>query len=182
MPRSLRNLLLGLLWGLVVGYVVYSAARVRTHQRELVVQRLEIEIADSSSRGQLVTAAEVRQWLARSGMKTVGTAAREVDVQAIEALILGNGFVADATVSIDYGGTLRIALRQRRPVVRLLFDGYNAYATDDGYLFAAPCRIVPREALAQTLAEAETDVVVTFGAGNIDACCEAVADVLRKKS
>lgn len=138
MPRSLRNLLLGLLWALVVGYVVYSAARVRTHRRELVVQRLEIEIADSSSRGQLVTAAEVRQWLARSGVKTVGTAAREVDVQAIEALILGNGFVADATVSIDYGGTLRIALRQRRPVVRLLFDGYNAYATDDGYLFAAP--------------------------------------------
>ena len=39
---------------------------------------------------------------------------------------------------IDYGGVLRIAVRQRRPVVRLLFDGYNAYATDEGYLFAAP--------------------------------------------
>ena len=46
--------------------------------------------------------------------------------------------MADATASIDYGGVLRIAVRQRRPVVRLLFDGYNAYATDEGYLFAAP--------------------------------------------
>ena len=70
--------------------------------------------------------------------ETVGAAAREVDLRSIEGLILRNGFVADATASIDYGGVLRIAVRQRRPVVRLLFDGYNAYATDEGYLFAAP--------------------------------------------
>ena len=122
MPRPLRYTLIGLLWAAVAGYIVYSAARVRTHRRQLVVQRLDIEIADSSSHGQLVTGGAVRQWLARSGVKTVGAAAREVD----------------ATASIDYGGVLRIAVRQRRPVVRLLFDGYNAYATDEGYLFAAP--------------------------------------------
>ena len=45
-----------------------------------------------------------------------------------------------------------------------------------------PCSIVEREALASTLAEMETDVVVSFGAGNIDACCEAVAKVLRAKA
>ncbi|HAW64309.1 MAG TPA: UDP-N-acetylmuramate--L-alanine ligase, partial [Alistipes sp.] len=33
-----------------------------------------------------------------------------------------------------------------------------------------PCRIVPREALAETVAAMPTDVVVSFGAGNIDAC------------
>ena len=130
MPRPLRYTLIGLLWAAVAGYIVYSAARVRTHRRQLVVQRLDIEIADSSSHGQLVTGGAVRQWLARSGVKTVGAAAREVDLRSIEGLILRNGFVADATASIDYGGVLRIAVRQRRPVVRLLFDGYNAYATD----------------------------------------------------
>ena len=45
-----------------------------------------------------------------------------------------------------------------------------------------PCRIVEREALAQSLAEMDTDVVVTFGAGNIDACCQSVAEVLQKKA
>ncbi len=44
-----------------------------------------------------------------------------------------------------------------------------------------PCRIVEREELAATLGAMPTDVVITFGAGNIDACCEAVAEVLRKK-
>lgn len=45
-----------------------------------------------------------------------------------------------------------------------------------------PCRIVERDRLADTLATMDTDVVISFGAGNIDACCEALADVLRRKS
>lgn len=45
----------------------------------------------------------------------------------------------------------------------------------------APCAMTDREHLAGWLYGAETDVVVTFGAGNIDACCGAVADALRRK-
>ncbi|MDE6046657.1 MAG: UDP-N-acetylmuramate--L-alanine ligase [Alistipes sp.] len=47
---------------------------------------------------------------------------------------------------------------------------------------AVPCRIVERERLADEVAAMETDVVVSFGAGNIDACCEALAEKLRRKS
>lgn len=46
----------------------------------------------------------------------------------------------------------------------------------------APCRIVEREQLADELGKMDTDVVISFGAGNIDACCKAVAEVLSKKS
>lgn len=45
-----------------------------------------------------------------------------------------------------------------------------------------PCRIVTREELAETIAGMQTDVVISFGAGNIDACCESLAETLRKKS
>ena len=44
-----------------------------------------------------------------------------------------------------------------------------------------PCRIVDRERLADEVAAMETDVVVSFGAGNIDACCEALAARLAAK-
>ena len=47
---------------------------------------------------------------------------------------------------------------------------------------AVPCRIVGREALADTVAAMDTDVVVSFGAGNIDACCGALAEKLKAKS
>lgn len=45
-----------------------------------------------------------------------------------------------------------------------------------------PCRIVEREALADAVEAMDTDVVVSFGAGNIDACCGALAEKLRKKA
>ena len=44
-----------------------------------------------------------------------------------------------------------------------------------------PCRITDREHLAAEIESMPVDVVVTFGAGNIDACCEAVAGVMRRK-
>lgn len=45
-----------------------------------------------------------------------------------------------------------------------------------------PCRIVERERLADTVAAMPTDVVVSFGAGNIDACCAHLAEKLKRKS
>ena len=43
-------------------------------------------------------------------------------------------------------------------------------------------QLVEREALAEWLRGHETDVVVTFGAGNIDAVCADIAEVLRNKT
>ena len=48
-------------------------------------------------------------------------------------------------------------------------------------LVTKPCRIVEREVLAQTIGEMDTDVVVSFGAGNIDACCGDIASVISQK-
>ena len=45
-----------------------------------------------------------------------------------------------------------------------------------------PCSICERENLAEYLAEKPTDVVVTFGAGNIDAYCGAIAEALQQKA
>ena len=44
-----------------------------------------------------------------------------------------------------------------------------------------PCRIVEREVLAQTIDKMDTDVVVSFGAGNIDACCNDIASIVSSK-
>lgn len=44
-----------------------------------------------------------------------------------------------------------------------------------------PCRISTREELPSLIASLKTDVVISFGAGNIDACCEAIAEVVKNK-
>lgn len=43
-----------------------------------------------------------------------------------------------------------------------------------------PWRIVGRDELADTVAAMRPDVTVSFGAGNIDACCDAIAEKLRR--
>jgi UDP-N-acetylmuramate--alanine ligase len=51
-----------------------------------------------------------------------------------------------------------------------------------GGMLSVDWRMAEREELAALLATMETDVVVTFGAGNIDVVCEAVARELSAKS
>ena len=51
-----------------------------------------------------------------------------------------------------------------------------------GEYVTAPWHICEREALAADLGAAATDVVVSFGAGNIDVYCEAIASELIKKA
>lgn len=45
-----------------------------------------------------------------------------------------------------------------------------------------PCQIIDRPELAQRVGAMKTDIVVSFGAGNIDACCAALAEELKRKA
>ena len=138
LKKYLRYALLTLLWGAVAAYVIYAgtaAGRLRAGKK---VGRVEIEVVDSSSQGHLVSAAMVRQWISHAGIKTLGTAVDAVDLTGIERLIARNGFVDKTVAYVSYGGTLHIEISQRKPLVRLLTDGMNAYVTAEGYVFAAP--------------------------------------------
>ncbi len=48
-------------------------------------------------------------------------------------------------------------------------------------LVRVPCTIIEREELANHVASVATDVVISFGAGDIDTCCEALAEVIENK-
>jgi len=134
----LRHIPFLLLWGAVAAYVVYASATARRQRSACVVQRLDIEIADSTAHGLLVSASSVREWIARAKIPTIGTAAGEVDLTAVEQLIARNGFVDRVAAYVDHAGVLHVEIRPREPLLRLLTDGVNAYVTADGTVFAAP--------------------------------------------
>lgn len=140
MQRLLRYVLLSLLWGGVAAYVCYAASLARRARSEAVVQRLEVIVADSSAHGSLVRSDEVRGWIARSGLKTVGAPCDSINLTAIEQLIASNGFVGSAEAGIGGEGVLRVVIMQRRPIVRLRLEGMDRYATNEGYLFEPPRR------------------------------------------
>ncbi len=140
MNRTLRYLLLALLWGGVVLYIVHAATTAGRMRRDRRVERLTIDLADSSSQGFLIRTEEVRRQIAASKIATVGRPIDSVDLSAIESLIARNGFVKRVVATVSYEGELCVRIHQHRPVVRLLLDGHNCYVTSDGYAFAAPPR------------------------------------------
>ncbi len=83
----------------------------------------------------------------------------------------------------EFGSALslasRVVLLPIYPARELPREGVDSHLIEG--CVSVPCQIVEREKLAQWLATQQTDVVITFGAGNIDTCCQAVADVLRDK-
>ncbi len=138
--RVLHYLLHGLLWLLVGTSLFIAAERAQNHRSLRTIHSLKIEIADSSSHGQLVTREQVEEWLSGSPLKLHGSLASQVDLDAIEELIARNGFVGEVSASVSYGGELQITIHQRKPLFRLLTEGYNHYVTEEGYIFRAPQR------------------------------------------
>ena len=138
MNRTLRYTLLTLMWVAVAAYVLAAGLSARRRRAVQTVARVDVEVVDSSSMGHLVSTSRVMEWLAQSRIPTVGAEVRGVDLTGIEALIARNGFVDRAAAYVTYDGALHIAISQRRPLVRLLLDGYDTYVTEEGFAFAAP--------------------------------------------
>ncbi len=133
-----RLALYTLVWGLIVGCVIYSATLTRRHRQNQTVDRIEIIISDSAMYGNLITTPMVKRWIADSNIKTLGQQLSELAAGDLERSMLKNGFVDKAKIYPTYSGALRVEVTQRRPVLRLLMNGYNGYTTREGYIFEAP--------------------------------------------
>ena len=126
------------IWGAIATYVVYSAMLVHKHKQEQNVERLAIEIVDSTASGQLITSQRVREMLLYKPIPTIGVNVNMVDHWAIKELICKEGFVDNVSVYTSYNGTLHISISQRTPLLRLRVGGYDSYITADGYVFNSP--------------------------------------------
>ena len=134
----LRRVTVAAMWVAAVAYIVFAAGAARKHRQQQTVTRIEVEVVDSTANGYLVTGPTVREWIARSGIKTIGENIGTVDLAALERMIADNGFVDEVRAYVTTSGVLNIEVSQRRPTVRLRFDGYDSYADGRGEVFPAP--------------------------------------------
>lgn len=138
MQKPLKIVLITLLWVFVVAFVVFFNGRARHHRANTTVHSLRVTILDSLRDEMLVTSDAVERWIARSKIPTLGVPVGEIDLDAIEQCIRGNGFIDRASAYVTYGGELRVEVSQRRPLLRLMVDGYDCYVTGEGFVFPAP--------------------------------------------
>ena len=101
----------------------------------------------------------------------------------ITAIFQPHRYTRTRDLYVDFAESLshadEVILLPIYPARELPIEGINAELIADRV--TAPCTIVTREDLAAHLAQHETDVVISFGAGDIDACCDAIAKVIGAK-
>lgn len=126
------------IWCCVTVYVVWALRLAHNRVSTATVDRIEVEIVDSSADRRLVTGRMVREWISRSGIEVAGRPVDEIDLQGIERAVSANGFVGDVSAYTSLQGVLHIEVSQRTPLFRFLGDGYDRYVTDDGFVFGTP--------------------------------------------
>ena len=65
------------------------------------------------------------------------------------------------------------------PARELPIEGVTSRMIGDAV--TVPCRYSDREHLAELISAMDTDITITFGAGNIDACCKSIAAAIQKR-
>ena len=126
------------LWLFVAGFVFFFQKRATQHRASTPVRSMAISIADSLRDEMLVSTDAVERWVASSKIPIVGVMMSELNLSGIEQAIRNNGFVDRASAYLTYNGELRIEVSQRRPLLRLRVDGYDCYATEEGFVFPSP--------------------------------------------
>lgn len=138
MQRLFRISLMLLLWGFVAGFVVFFHKRAQVHHAQTVLQSIEVDIVDSLPDEMLISTDIVNGWIERSGLAKVGTPVQEIDLSSVESTIRQKGFVGRASAYINYDGHLSLEVSQRKPLMRIMVNGYNVYVTAEGFIFRSP--------------------------------------------
>lgn len=127
-----------LLWGFVAGFVVFFHKRAEHHRAQTTLRSVTVDIVDSLPDEMLINSSIVEGWVERSGLATAGTPVAEIDLGAIERTVRSKGFVGRASAYLSYDGRMRLEVSQRKPLMRIMMGGYNAYVTAEGFVFSSP--------------------------------------------
>ncbi|MFI3289109.1 MAG: hypothetical protein SNH55_02590 [Rikenellaceae bacterium] len=127
-----------LFWITTLLLLYFVSTRVRQSNAELKVTSLNIHIADSTSRGNLVSTQMVHDILKREKITTIGADVADLPLTRIERVIRQNGFIESVRVYCNAAGALHIDIEQRSAIARILLNGYNSYITSSGFVFQAP--------------------------------------------
>ncbi len=126
------------LWGVILFVICVVMMRIQGSRANIEVSSVHIKIADSTSRGNLVTTQMVHQILRKAKIETMGAPIEALPLSRIERVIGENGFVESVRAYSNMSGELHIEINQRSAVARLLLNGYNCYITKAGFVFPAP--------------------------------------------
>ncbi|XWN35149.1 MAG: hypothetical protein ROO73_06210 [Roseivirga sp.] len=133
---KIRHLMQGL--GLLSGGVLLAAAIVLAETKQVgrTCQAIDLQVAGGGTAQQLINPQELLQQLTAYGtFPLVGRPLRAIATRSVEKTIQADNFVRESIVYKNWKGTLKIAIRPRRPIARILYPHRaSQYIDEEGTL------------------------------------------------
>lgn len=111
---------------LVSGYLVFTLLKATAKSGDLVCNRLDINLVDSS-RVQLISNKEIIRTLQTKQLYPVGKSLKNIDTEAIENVLEQNPMLKRVECYKTPSGTVRLLLVQRTPKFRVMGTAENYY-------------------------------------------------------
>ncbi len=128
--KLLKQILLSVLLLLVAAYLVVAVTTFNRKQHAVVCRQVELVLKDSLYGG-LVTQTELLSMLEKEGIRPVGEELDLIPTQKVERILLENPLIQQVECYKTPGGTLRVEVTQRTPILRVMSDGGDNYYIDN---------------------------------------------------
>lgn len=125
-------------WGIIFAYLLYASHLAQEHRAEQSVTDVVITMTDSTELQRFASSKQIYEQLKRGGFNIEAVPVDSVDEAQISKYLTRNGFVSETEVYTTYSGEVHINIKQHKPTLRLLCDGYNSYVTAEGEVFRSP--------------------------------------------
>ncbi len=146
--KLFKQILLAVLLLLVAAYLVVAVTTFNRKPQGEVCRQVELRLKDSLYGG-LVTKPEVLSLLEKEGIKPVGMELDRIPTQQVERILLDHPLIERVECYKTSGGTLRVEVTQRTPLLRVMSDnGDNYYIDNHGTVMPASSKTVAHLAVA----------------------------------
>lgn len=118
---------------LLIGYLLFAAFYFEDKPKDGLCTKFEVVIKNADASRQLVNTAEIEKMVKDKGLNPQGKAIKDINTNAIEEVILTNQLLKKAEVYVTNNGTIKAAIEERKPILRIISStGENYYIDTEG--------------------------------------------------
>ncbi|MDR0834064.1 MAG: hypothetical protein LBN93_07795 [Candidatus Symbiothrix sp.] len=122
----------------LTAYLIYAVVFLsRKASAERICTEVQIELK-STPENDYLSEKDIVKYLTSKQLYPVGKTGKAIQTDSIEKTLQASKFVADAEVYKTIGGSVKIKITPRTPILRVIAEGKNYYVDDKGGIMPVP--------------------------------------------
>lgn len=118
----------------LAAYFVFAGILEKRGRKNEICKTVKVTIADLET-NRFVSEDDVLDILGTEAGKLIGSNVHDININDLEILLSDRSAIKKSRVSITRDGTVFVKITQRKPVLRLQYDGKGFYIDETDYIF-----------------------------------------------